>query len=370
MRSSFKIGRILGIEIGIHVSWLLIFAFLTWSLAASYFPSILPEESSATYWLLGAASSLSLFASVLAHELGHSVVARRNGIPVKDITLFIFGGASNIGKEADTPGAEFRMAVTGPLISFALAAIFYVVYSAGGPVETALSAVTLYLAQINMILGIFNLLPGFPLDGGRVFRSLVWKITGNVNKATRIAATTGQVIAYLFIFGGIALAFNVGISGLWLALIGWFLASAASASYQQSLLSEVLKGIKVSQIARLDLHTISPTLTVESALNEMLEKRQRAFPVVEGSRMIGLLSMTDIKRSPRHTWSSETVSSILTPMNEVKSVSPDDDLAAALELMQGGGFNQLPVLEGGALRGMLSRADLLSYIQIKQELGR
>jgi len=374
MRSSFKIGRILGIEIGIHVSWLFIFAFLTWSLAVGYFPldDVLPGRSSATYWLLGAVSSLSLFASVLAHEIGHSIVARRNGIPVKNIILFIFGGASNITKEAETPGAEFRMAVTGPIVSFVLSAIFFVIYFASGGVETktALNAVVVYLAQINLVLGVFNLLPGFPLDGGRVFRSIIWKINKDELKATRIAATTGQVIAYIFIFGGIALAFTVGIGGLWLALIGWFLASAASASYQQSVLSEALKGVKVKEISGASVKTASPNLTIEQALAIMMENNQRALPVMDGGRMAGLLSMTDVKKTPRDLWTSETIDRIMTPASEVKTVAPDDDIAAALELLQSSGYNQLPVMSNGQLRGMLSRADLLNFIQLKQEIAR
>ncbi len=372
MRSSFRLGRILGIEIGIHVSWLFIFGFLTWSLAAGYFPSpdVLPGRDTALYWTLGAISSLSLFASVLAHEIGHSIIARRNGIPVKNITLFIFGGASNITKEAETPGAEFRMAVTGPLVSFGLSAIFFAIYFIGGQAQTSLNAVVVYLAQINLILGVFNLLPGFPLDGGRVFRSIIWKINKDEVKATRIAATTGQVIAYLLIFGGIALAFTIGLSGLWLALIGWFLASAASASLQQSVLSEALKGVKVKEVAGTGIKTTAADVTVEKALAAMLEFNQRALPVMEGDRLVGLVSMTDVKRTPRDSWSSETVNNIMTLATEVKTVTMDDDLAKALELLQSAGYNQLPVMAEGRLRGMISRTDLLNFIQLKQEIAR
>jgi Zn-dependent protease/CBS domain-containing protein len=372
MKASFKLGTILGIEIGIHISWLFIFAFLTWSLAAGYFPSLLPDASTVTYWLLGGISSLSLFASVLAHEIGHSIVARRNGIPVKDITLFIFGGASNITKEAETPGAEFRMAVTGPVVSFVLSAIFLIVYFAGGGSEstTALNAVMGYLGQINLILGVFNLLPGFPLDGGRVFRAIIWKFNHNEMKATRIAATTGQIIAYVFIFGGIAMAFTLNIGGLWLAFIGWFLASAASASLQQSVLTEALKGIKVKEVASTGTRTASPNQTIEEALTAMLEYNQRALPVMADGRMLGLLSMTDIKRTPRESWVTETIDRIMTPAPDVKTVSPDDDLTTALELLQGGGYNQLPVMADGRLKGIISRTDLLNYIQLKQEIAR
>lgn len=372
MRSSFRLGRILGIEIRIHISWLLIFAFLTWSLAVGYFPSLLPNVSTVEYWTLGAISSIALFASVLAHEIGHSIVARRNGIPVKDITLFIFGGASNITKEAESAGAEFRMAFTGPFVSFVLGALFLAIYFAAGgsSSKTAFNAVMVYLGQINIVLGAFNLLPGFPLDGGRVFRSIVWKINHDAMKATRIAATTGQVIAYIFIFGGIALAFVIGISGLWLAFIGWFLASAASASLQQSVLLEALKGVKVKDIARSSIQTGQPSLTIEKAMSIMLESNQRALPVIEDGRMTGLVSMTDIKRTSRDNWPVETIDRIMTPAASVKTVAPDDDLTKVVELMQSEGYNQLPVMSDGQLRGMVSRSDLMNYIQFKQEASR
>ena len=372
MRSSFRLGRILGIEIRIHISWLLIFAFLTWSLAVGYFPTLLPNAGTGEYWALGAVSSIALFASVLAHEIGHSIVARHNGIPVKDITLFIFGGASNITKEAESAGSEFRMAVTGPVVSFILGAMFLAIYFAAGGSgsKTAFNAVMVYLGQINLILGAFNLLPGFPLDGGRVFRSIVWKINHNEMKATRIAATTGQVIAYIFIFGGIAMAFVVSISGLWFAFIGWFLASAASASLQQSVLLEALKGVKVKEIAKSGIRTGPPSLTIEQALSIMLESNQRALPVMDDNKMVGLVSMTDIKRTSRDNWPVETIDRIMTPTSSVKTIAPDDDLTKAVELLQSEGYNQLPVVSQGQLRGLVSRSDLLNYIQLKQEVAR
>ncbi|XUX01357.1 MAG: site-2 protease family protein [Dehalogenimonas sp.] len=372
MRSSFKLGRILGIEIRIHISWLLIFAFLTWSLAVGYFPSLLPNSPTIEYWLLGAISSIALFASVLAHEIGHSIVARRNGIPVKDITLFIFGGASNITREAESAGAEFRMAFTGPLVSFVLGGLFFAIYflAGGSGSKTAFNAVMVYLGQINLILGVFNLLPGFPLDGGRVFRSIIWKINHDAMKATRIAATTGQVIAYMFIFGGIAMAFVIGISGLWLAFIGWFLASAASASLQQSVLLETLKGVKIREIAGSAIKTGAPSLTIEQALSIMLESNQRALPVMNDGRMLGLVSMTDIKRTTRDNWPVETVDRIMTPAASLKTVAPEEDLTKALELMQSEDYNQLPVVSGGQLHGLISRSDLLNYIQLKHEVAR
>ena len=370
MRSSFRLGRIIGIEIDVHISWLFIFIFLTWSLAEGYFPleTVLPGRDTFLYWLLGIAASLSLFVSVLAHELGHSIIAMRNGIPVKNITLFIFGGASNITKDAETPGAEFRMALTGPLVSFILSGLLFLIYFATGRQATALNAVVIYLAQINLVLGVFNLLPGFPLDGGRVFRSILWKINNDETKATRIAASTGQVIAYILIFGGIAMVFVVGISGLWLALIGWFLASAATASYRQSILSESLKGTKVKAITQHSVATATDDFTIEQAMTMMLGNAQRALPVIVNGKMAGILSLTDVKKVPKESWPHETIVKIMTPMSEVQAVSPEDELILAFELLQSTGFNQLAVMENDVFKGFVSRADLLQYIQMKHDL--
>ncbi|MGI2335542.1 MAG: site-2 protease family protein [Dehalogenimonas sp.] len=370
MKASFVLGRLFGIKIGIHISWLFIFVFLTWSLAVGYFPQegVLPDQTTLVYWLLGSVSSLSLFLSVLAHELGHSIVAQRNGIPVKSITLFIFGGSSNISKEAESPGAEFRMAVSGPLVSFGLSVVFYALYLGFGQVFGALSVVLGYLSQVNLVLGIFNLLPGFPLDGGRVFRAALWKITKDETKATRIAAGTGQVIAYMFIFGGIALAFIIGIGGLWLALIGWFLASAATASYQQTVVSESLSGATVRAILNPDVIPADSDLNIEQAMALMLSHSQRALPIIRNGYLTGLLTMSDLKHIDRNQWGDEKVFNIMTPLASLKTLGPADELSKVLNIMQETGHNQLPVIDNGKFLGLVSRADLLDYVNIKLEL--
>ncbi|MDV2989914.1 MAG: site-2 protease family protein [Dehalogenimonas sp.] len=370
MKASLVLGRLFGIEIGIHISWLFIFVFLTWSLAVGYFPQdgVLAGQTALVYWILGAISSLSLFLAVLAHELGHSIVAQRNGIPVKNITLFIFGGASNISREAASPGAEFRMAVAGPLVSFGLSAVFFTAFFSLGQATNALSAVLIYLAQVNLILGVFNMLPGFPLDGGRVFRAAVWKLTRDETKATRIAAGAGQAIAYMFIFGGIALAFIVGISGLWLALIGWFLASAASASYQKSVVSESLSGTSVGTVMNAAIITAGPDLSVEQAMALMLRHSQRALPVIGDGYFLGMLTLSDLKHLDRKRWDSEKISSIITPAASLRTLKRGDDLTLVMEIMHETGYNQLPVLDNGAFLGLVSRADLLNYLNIKLEL--
>jgi Zn-dependent protease len=236
MPGTFRIGKIAGIDIDIHVSWIIIVVLLTVSLATGWFPQLYAGWSTPTYWLIAFLSSLLLFVSVLLHELAHSLVARRRGLPVKSITLFIFGGVSNIEMEPGTPGIEFQMAFVGPLTSLLIGAICFLLQVPLRGSNSPLEGILFYLAVTNILLGFFNLIPGFPLDGGRVLRSIIWRITGNLQQATRVASLTGQFIAYLFILLGIWIFF-VGdiLDGIWLGFIGWFLLSAAQSANAQSM---------------------------------------------------------------------------------------------------------------------------------------
>ena len=370
MKATFRLGKILGIQIGVHYSWLFIFILITWSLAATYYPANYPDFSTSTNWILGALSGLMLFVSVLAHELGHSVVAQRRGIPVKSITLFIFGGAASITKEADTPGAEFSMAITGPATSFLLAGIFWLIYFIVSDASQIIGAVAFYLATINAVLGVFNLVPGFPLDGGRVFRSILWAVTKDFRRATRIATGTGQGFAYFLIVGGIGVAFLFGfLGGLWLALIGWFLSNAASASYRQTVITELLREGRVKDIMTTDFRSVPPDIPLQQALHDyLMQYNQRALPVVRGQKLEGLVTMTDIKKKSREQWSSVLVSEVMTGAGELKTVGPEDGLNAVIQLMESGDLNQLPVISGQKLVGLISRSDLIRYLKFQQEI--
>lgn len=369
MKATFRLGKILGIQIGVHYSWLFIFVLITWSLAATYYPVNYPDFSTSTNWILGALSGLMLFASVLAHELGHSIVAQRRGIPVKSITLFIFGGAASITKEAETPGAEFSMAITGPATSFLLAGIFWLIYIIVSDASQIIGAVAFYLATINAILGVFNMVPGFPLDGGRVFRSILWATTKDFRRATRIATATGQGFAYFLIIGGIGLTLIGFLQGLWLALIGWFLSNAASASYRQTVITELLREGRVKDIMATDFRSVPPDLSLQQALHDyIMQYNQRALPVVRGQKLEGLVTMTDIKKKPREQWSSVLVSEVMTKAGELKTVSPEDGLNTVIQLMESGDLNQLPVISDQKLVGLLSRSDLIRYIKFQQEI--
>ena len=369
MKATFRLGKIFGIPIGVHYSWLFIFVLITWSLAATYYPVNYPDFSTSTNWILGALSGLMLFASVLAHELGHSIVAQRRGIPVKSITLFIFGGAASITKEAETPGAEFSMAITGPATSFLLAGIFWLIYFIVSDTSQVIGAVAFYLATINAILGVFNMVPGFPLDGGRVFRSILWAVMKDFRRATRIATYTGQGFAYLLIIGGIGLTLIGFLQGLWLALIGWFLSNAASASYRQTVVTELLREGRVKDIMATDFRSAPPDLSLQQALHDyIMQYNQRALPVVRGQKLEGLVTMTDIKKKPREQWPSVLVSEVMTKAGELKTVSPEDGLNTVIQLMESGDLNQLPVISGQKLVGLLSRSDLIRYIKFQQEI--
>lgn len=384
MRGSLKIARIAGIDIGIHFTWILAFFIIGWSLAQGYFPQLYKSWTTAAYWTAGFLSAILLFVSVLLHEMAHSLVAQARGLPVSSITLFIFGGVSNLSKEPEKPGHEFVMAVVGPLTSLALAAIFWLIYYGvtgeaivpllGGtvPASSAFIVATIgYLAFINLALAAFNLLPGFPLDGGRVLRSIIWKVTGNLIRATDIAAIVGRIFGWGFIAVGVFLFFWTGdfLGAIWIAIIGFFLANAAESSRQEVTIREHLAGVRVEQVMETNTETISPTMLVSDLVREMfLLKRHRAVPVAEGDRIIGMVSISDVRKLPQEAWSTTIVERIMTrePLHAVK---PGDDLNVAMQVIAQYDLNQIPVLSQGRLVGILSRANLINFLQLRRELG-
>lgn len=370
MGSSINLGRIWGIPIGLHISWFLIFALVTWSLALGYFPPTYPGMETRLYWILGGVTSLLFFGSVLMHELGHAYLALRNQIPVKGITLFIFGGVAQIGQEPRSPGAEFRIAIAGPIVSLGLAAIFGGLWLLDRQIPY-LAAPSMWLARINFILAVFNMIPGFPLDGGRVFRAIVWRFTGDFRRATQVAAATGQFIAFGFIaFGMFTVLQGNFFNGLWLVFIGWFLQNAAAASYQQLHLRELLKGVRVEQV----MAPGCPEVSARSPLTEIVEDHilpagQRCFLVAENGHPRGFLTFRDVTKVPRTDWNRVRVSEVMVPWNRLVHVNPDMELLEVLDLMDDADVAQLPVVEGGQLVGMLSRDQVLHYIRLRGEIG-
>jgi Zn-dependent protease/CBS domain-containing protein len=319
---------------------------------------------------MGATTAIMLFVSVLLHELGHSVVALRYKIPVRSITLFLFGGVAQIGAEPPSAIAEFLIAIAGPIVSLVLTGIFCIVQPLlAGMVP--LLALAKYLAYINLALVVFNLIPGYPLDGGRVFRAIVWAITGNMRRATFIAANVGRFFAFLLIFVGIWQMFtgNFG-GGIWIAFIGWFLDNAASAQVQQIMFQGLLAGHKVSQAMSTHCPVVSADLTLQELVDEhILNSGQRCYLVRRGEDTVGLVTLHRIKRVPRNEWVRTSAAQVMLPLKELKRIDPDAELSAALQEMDRDGVNQLPVTKDQHVIGMLSREDVITFLRTIQELG-
>ena len=362
-KGSWKIATVMGIPIRVHFSWLIIFGLITWSLSTFYFPQAAPELPEASYWLKGALAALLLFASVAFHELAHALVAMQYRISILSITLFIFGGVAQMKGEPPNPKAEFRIAIAGPLSSFLLAALFFLLsMNAVGGTKALFS----YLARINAILGLFNLVPGFPMDGGRVLRSIIWEKKKDYFYATQRASNIGQRIALFFIFFGLFSIFTGVSGGLWLMLIGWFLYTAAQASYQQATLQEALAGIKVRDIMVRDFVTIGASATLDEAVDRyFLRYGYGGFPVMDDGRFLGILTLKEVKDVPREKWGSIRVSDILVPHNRRWEVLPDDDVMKALEVMIKEDKGRVVIMEKDKLSGLITRNSIARYVQIK-----
>jgi Zn-dependent protease/CBS domain-containing protein len=371
MPGSLRLGKIFGIEISIHFSWVVILVLLTWSLAVGWFPAYYRGWSTGTYWLLGFIATILLFVSVLVHELAHSVVARARGLPVKNITLFVFGGVSNIEKEPERPGVEFQMAVVGPLASLLIAGLAYLLFLLLGRNASPLAAILGYLAYANVLLGVFNLIPGFPLDGGRVLRSIVWKINGNLRKATRVVTIVGQGIAYLFILLGIWLFFVVSvIDGLWIGFIGWFLLSSAQAANTEVMLQSMFRGVTVAEVMNTSPMTVPANISLQKLVNEyFLPLGLRSALVTQVDRLAGLITLSDIRHIPREEWEGVPVGQAMIPRERLHIVSPQQNLNDVLPLMAGRDVNQLPVVQDDRLVGVLSRDAIVRYLEVRRSLG-
>ena len=370
-RSSISLGHILGIPIGLDYSWFLIFALLTWSLATSYFPAEFVGWPVAQYCIDGVLTAIMLFASVLLHELGHSVVAMRYKIPVRSITLFIFGGVAQIGAEPPSAIAEFWIAIAGPITSFALALFFGLLQPIVGAFAPVL-ALAKYLAYINGSLALFNLIPGFPLDGGRVFRAIVWGSTHSLRRATLIAANLGRFIAYFFIMLGVwqMVSGNFG-NGLWIAFIGWFLENAATAQIQQQTVHDLLADHRVSDVMRRDYTSVSPDANLEQLVNEhILGSGQRSLVVKQDGRVVGLLTLHDVKKILRGDWPNTAAAQAMIPAEKMKRILPDAELVDALAEMDHDGVNQLPVMAGDQIQGVLGRDDVIGLLRTLGEFHR
>jgi Zn-dependent protease/CBS domain-containing protein len=370
---SIKLGRFLGFEISIHWSWIFIFFLVTASFAEGILRESFEGWDGTQRWSVGAGIALVFFFSILLHEVSHSVVARRYGLPVSSITLFVFGGVSNLGKEPDSPMQEFWIAIVGPLTSVAIGLLFGAGYVAFSGIEGGAAEVLLNLAVINFAIGVFNLIPGFPLDGGRVLRSVLWARKRELLPATKTASRVGQMIANSIMALGVVLFIvdrDFWVTGLWFFLIGNFLRSASSASYETLLVETVLKGVPASVLAKDDFVPVSPEMTIRDLVEEhVLAGHGRAFPVMAGEELLGLITLTDTRNVPREDWATVTVYRAMTPVSRLRTVSSSDELSQVLAIMAGSDINQVPLMDGKLIKGLIHRGDLIRYIQTRQEIG-
>ena len=365
-----SVGRILGIPINVDYSWFLIMIFLTWILADSFFPTEYKNWTQAEYWSIGFLTSILLFMSILFHELGHSVIAKKYKIKVKRITLFIFGGVAEIANEPPKSSAEFWIAIAGPIASFVLVAFFALMASLFNGNEY-FSASFKYLAYINFILAVFNLVPGFPLDGGRVFRAIVWAVTKNFKKATRIAATVGRFFGFFFIVLGLFQILYGDLSnGLWIAFIGWFLESAANSQIRKQALDELLNGHTVIEAMTSNFVIVHSDSTIEEILeNHFIGADRRSMLVKENNEIIGFLSTGQLKNVPSNERRFRTVKEIMVPVSEIQTLSSNMHLLDALKVLEESEQNELPVIEHKEYLGILSRESVVKFIYGLHVLG-
>ncbi len=367
-KMSLIIGRISGIPIRLHYTWLIIFFLITWTVGFRLTPQQYPGLSQTSNLLIGLLSSLLLFGSILLHELSHSIVAKRSGLKIRQITLFIFGGVAEMEGEAKEPGLELRMAAAGPLTSIALAIMAGVIWQASILVQASalIQAPLQYATLVNGVVAVFNLIPAFPMDGGRIFRSLIWRRRGDLLSATKTAATVGRGFAYLLMFGGALMIFTVNfITGLWLVLIGWFIQSGARSSLEQTIMGEALRGSSVSDIMTREVDSVTPTTTVEELSQEFLRLKHNGFPVMSDGKLEGCVTFEDMRKVPRESWIATRIRDIMTPRGKLITIEPQKSATEGMLLMARSQIGRLLVLDQERLVGIISRSDIMKTVMIK-----
>ena len=366
MSGTFSVGRILGVDIRVHFSWVFIFALIAWSLATIWLPSRYDGWSGGQYWAVGIVGSAMLFVCVLIHELSHSLEAIRRGLTVSSITLFFLGGFSQIEGESRTAGEEFWVSVVGPVASLGLASIFGLLYLGLRSSPGQLTALVQYLMAVNLAVGLFNLIPAFPLDGGRVLRALVWRATASQERATRVASVTGSVLGFGLIGLGIVFVFtNSFITGIWLVFIGWFIQSAASSARQSSDERMVMSGRVVRDAMDRSFQSVPPGMSLQRLIDDHIATDfERAYLVMLGDTFLGLVTVTDVGRVPVDRRSTTWVSEAMTRADDVKTLPPDAPLEDGLRILAEKNIHQLVVLESNRPIGLLTRAGVLRVMEV------
>jgi len=368
---SIPLFTVAGIHIKLDFSWFIIFGLVLFALSAGYLPRAYPGQETQIYWLAGAVATVLFFASIMLHELAHSLVAIRHGIEIPEITLFIFGGVSRLSQEPADPSTEFKVAVVGPLTSFALAAGFWVLHTLLRGLEPSLIVVVIgYLMWINLALGIFNLVPGFPLDGGRILRAFLWWKTGSLTRATKVASDFGKGFALaLMILGALQIFAGALINGLWFIFIGMFLRGMSVQGYEELVIRKSLEGVYVEEVMVREVVTVPPDLTVSQLIHDyFLQYAYRGFPVVDQDRVKGVVSVAAVRQVPREVYDNRRVTDIMTPLEDDLLIDRQASLAEALMQMTRKEQDRLLVLDGERLAGLVTKTGLLRFVQIKQVL--
>ncbi len=371
-KHKFKLFRLFGLEVGVDPTWIVLAVLVAWSLSTGYFPFKYQDLSTRQYWIMGVTGALGLFVSIVAHEFCHSLVARRSGMPMKGITLFIFGGVAEMNEEPPSARDEFLIAVVGPISSFAMAAIFYGLNHlgevAGWP--TTISGVMGYLGMINVILAVFNLVPAFPLDGGRIMRAALWAWKGNLRWATRIASQFGEGFGLLLIaLGVLRVLGGFFVGGMWFFLIGLFIRSAAKMSYQQLLTRRALEGESVQRFMNREPVTVSSATSVDRLVEDYIYRyHHKLYPVVDGERLIGCITTRQVKEVPRDQWSQKTVGELVEECSDENTIAPETDAVEALASMHRNRAGRLMVVKNERLLGIIALKDLLDFLSMKIEL--
>lgn len=362
-----KLFRVSGIQISLDFSWFIIFFLIMWSLSAGYFPHAFPKEASSAYWIAGLAATLLFFASVLAHELSHSLVAIHHGLSVPSITLFVFGGVSQLSEEAKDPSSELKIAIAGPLSSVVLAGFFYGLSLLTGQfARPIVVAVFSYLAIINAALAVFNLIPGFPLDGGRVLRAIYWAKKGSIQKATKLTSDIGKIFAiFMIIWGGLQVLAGALIGGLWLVFIGIFLRSVAQSGYKEVVLKHMLETTRVGDIMVREVVKVQPQEPLDKLIKDyFLHYGYKGFPVFEGNVPVGIVSIHDVLGIPEDVLAVKTVQEVMTPLDERSIISPETPLSEAFGRMRQDG--RFLVMDKGRFAGLITKTGLLRFLEIKK----
>jgi Zn-dependent protease/predicted transcriptional regulator len=375
MRPTIRLGRVLGIDIGLHYSWLIIALLILFSLAG-HFQIINPQWSAALTWFMAAVTAVLFFASIVLHELSHAAVAKASGLSVRSITLFALGGVADIETEPTKARTEFWMAIVGPITSFTIGLLSLAIASFAGWRPTfgtpsgPLWAGLVWLGYVNIALAVFNMIPAYPLDGGRVLRSIIWGINHNLVRATRMSAIVGQTIAVMMIVYGVFRLFSGGgFGGLWLAFLGWFLKDAAMTSYAGVEAALVLSKVRVGDVMSHDCPTVDGNMNLRSFAEDYLRRTgHRCFVVLEKGNYFGLLTINELKQVRPERWPFTTLAQIAIPFEKVRTVSPDTPVSEAVQLMADADLNQLPVMSNGRLLGVISRSDVLQFLQTQAEL--